>query len=288
MPYALKRPLNASALSEQLGLDLVGDDLPITMIAPLGEVESGCLSFANKAIDISVKQTVLIASQPMANSPVIISENPRLDFIRALHLIKGSVGFEEPVDRTDIHPSVTMGEHVVIGKNVMIGEGTHIDHHVVIRDNVVIGKHCHISSHVVIGEDGFGYERDENNVPIKFLHFGTVVIGDRVSIGSSCAIDRGTLSNTTIGDDTKFDNMVHVAHNCKIGQRVLLTACVEMSGGVTVEDDVWIGPNVSLMDQITLAQHTFIGIGAVVTKSSNPGEVIVGNPGRVIKVNKPD
>lgn len=288
MPYALKTPLNSSALSEQLGLDLVGDDLSITMIAALGEVETGGLSFANKAIDISLKETVLIASQPMANSSVIISENPRLDFIRALYLINESVGFEEPMDRTAIHPSVSMGKHVVVGKNVTIDEGTHIDHHVVIRDNVSIGKYCHISSHVVIGEDGFGYERDENNVPIKFLHFGTVVIGDRVSIGSSCAIDRGTLSNTTIGDDTKLDNMVHVAHNCKIGQRVLVTPCVEMSGGVTVEDDVWIGPNVSLMDQITLAQHTFIGIGAVVTKSSNPGEVIVGNPGRVIKVNKPD
>jgi acyl-[acyl carrier protein]--UDP-N-acetylglucosamine O-acyltransferase len=288
MPYALKTPLNSSALSEQLGLDLVGDDLSITMIAALGEVETGGLSFANKAIDISLQETVLIASQPMANSSVIISENPRLDFIRALYLINESVGFEEPMDRTAIHPSVSMGKHVVVGKNVTIDEGTHIDHHVVIRDNVSIGKYCHISSHVVIGEDGFGYERDENNVPIKFLHFGTVVIGDRVSIGSSCAIDRGTLSNTTIGDDTKLDNMVHVAHNCKIGQRVLVTACVEMSGGVTVEDDVWIGPNVSLMDQITLAQHTFIGIGTVVTKSSNPGEVIVGNPGRVIKVNKPD
>jgi len=288
MPYSLKTQLNASALSKQLGLDLVGDDLIIKMIAPLGAAAPGCLSFANKVIDITVQETVIIASQPLVDTSVIVSENPRLDFIRALHLLKDTIGFEEPLDQTTIHPTVTMGEHVVVGKNVTIDEGTHIDHHVVIRDNVVIGKHCHISSHVVIGEDGFGYERDENNVPVKFLHFGTVVIGDRVAIGSGCTIDRGTLSNTTIGDDTKLDNLVHVAHNCNIGQRVLLTACVELSGGVIVQDDVWVGPNVSLMDQITLAQHTFIGLGAVVRKSSSPGEVIVGNPGRVVRVIKQD
>lgn len=288
MPYALNTPLNAFDLKDQLGLYLVGNDLPITMIAKLSEVKPGCLSFANKAVDVGMQKTVIIASEPIANSSVIISENPRLDFIRALHLINDLAGFQEPTDMTAIHPSVTMGKNVVVGRNVTIGEDTHIDHHVVIRDNVVIGKHCHISSHVVIGEDGFGYERDESNVPIKFLHFGTVVIGDRVSIGSSCTIDRGTLSNTIIGNDTKLDNMVHVAHNCNIGQRVVVTPCNTICGGVTVEDDVWIGPNASLIDQIKLAQHTFVGIGAVVTKSSNPGEVIVGNPGRVIKVNKLD
>ena len=101
---------------------------------------------------------------------------------------------------------------------------------------------------------------------LRFIHLGGVKIGNEVEIGALNSIARGTLNDTIIENGVKTDNLVHIAHNCYIGCNSLITACVELSGGVIVGKNVWIGPNSSVLEKIKIGDNAFIGIGSVVTK----------------------
>ena len=115
------------------------------------------------------------------------------------------------------------------------------------------------------------------------MHLGGVDIGENVEIGAVNSVVRGALGNTVIQDYVKTDNLVHIAHNCFIGKGSLLTACAEISGSVTLGKNVWLGPNCSLNNKISIGDKSFIGLGAVVTKNIPPNEVWAGNPARFIK-----
>ncbi len=153
---------------------------------------------------------------------------------------------------TIIYPLCFIGENVKIGKNCVIYPN------VVIRENVVIGDNVIIHSGTVIGSDGYGYtvwKGKHRKIPQR----GTVVIGDDVEIGANVCIDRGTLGNTEIGNGTKIDNLVHIAHNVKIGENCLVVAQVGISGSVQI------GNWVTLAGQSGVAGHLKIGDGAVIT-----------------------
>jgi len=147
---------------------------------------------------------------------------------------------------------------------------------------IIIGEGCNINPTAVIGGEGFGYTYDENGAPEHRRHFAGVTIGDQVSIGAHTCIDRGMLSDTTIGDDTKIDNLVHIAHNCKIGKRCMVVAGAVVCGSVVVGDDCWIGAGARIIQKITIGKNAVIGIGAVVIRDVAPGAVMVGNPARDI------
>ena len=147
-----------------------------------------------------------------------------------------------------------MEEHTIIANNVIIS------------DNVRIGKSCYIKSNTVIGEDGFGFDFEEDGTPFRIPHIGSVYIGNNVEIGAQNTIARGTLDNTIIEDNVKTDDQVHIAHNCKIGKNTLITACVEISGSVEIGANCWIGPNSSIIQKIKIEDNVTIGIGTIVIK----------------------
>ena len=201
--------------------------------------------------------------------------NPRLAFIRTLARFASP-----PNEAPRVHPtaiissdakidrSVSIGPHAVIG-SAIIGPGCIIGSHVTIYDNVCIGRNCEIGPSTVIGKSGFGYEFDnDDNCWIKFPHFGGVVIEDDVHIGSNTCIDQGVMMPTVIGQGTKIDNLVHIAHNVKIGKRNMVVACAEVSGSVITGDNCWIGPNASILNGIQLGNDVFVGIRAVVIESA--------------------
>ena len=123
-------------------------------------------------------------------------------------------------DGTRAGVAVSIGAGCVVGKRVVLGDGTVLHPNVTIYDNVDIGRGVIIHSGAVIGADGFGYVREHDRWH-KFPQVGRVEIGDFVEIGANCCIDRAALGVTTIGEGTKLDNMVHVAHNCRIGRHVV-------------------------------------------------------------------
>jgi UDP-3-O-[3-hydroxymyristoyl] glucosamine N-acyltransferase len=184
-----------------------------------------------------------------------------------------------------IHIDAKIGTNAYIGSgasigNCEIGDGAIIYSNVVINDGVSIGNNFIVKSGAVLGFDGFGYERDEFNNLIKFPQLGNLIIGDNVEIGANTCIDKGSLSDTIIGSNTKINNLCHIAHNVKIGSNVIITAHVNISGSAIIEDNVWIGPNASIRGQQIIGAGVTIGMGAVITKNIPSGEMWFGNPAK--------
>ncbi|HXQ69613.1 MAG TPA: UDP-3-O-(3-hydroxymyristoyl)glucosamine N-acyltransferase [Pyrinomonadaceae bacterium] len=158
---------------------------------------------------------------------------------------------------------------VVVGANVTVGDNCVLHPNVVLYDGVTIGNRVILHAAVCIGGDGFGYVRHDHGYQ-KFPQIGTVVIEDEVEIGAHTCIDRAALGRTRIGRGTKLDNMVHVGHNCDIGERVVIAAQTGISGSVTIEDDAVIG------GQVGFGDHTRVQKGAVIGSKAGilPGKIV--------------
>lgn len=159
---------------------------------------------------------------------------------------------------------------VKIGSNVSIGKGTVIYPNCVIYDDVSIGYDCVIHAGAIIGADGFGFVRDGANGYVKFPQIGSVVIEDDVEIGANSCIDRGALGETRIGKDTKIDNLVQIAHNVRIGERVVIASQTGISGSTVIEDDCVIGGQVGFGDHARVLKGAIIGSKAGVL----PGKIV--------------
>lgn len=179
-----------------------------------------------------------------------------------------------------IGPFTTIGPHVIIQKGSRIGshciiEGeTHIgaecfiEGHVFIGRQTQIGKRCRIKPFASIGTDGYGYFPAKNNA-IKIPQIGKVIIEDFVDIGSGTCIDRATITHTRIGQGTKIDNLVHIAHNCDIGQYCFITACFAMAGSTKIGDHFRTGGATSVGSHLTIANDVSLA-GASVVMSDIP------------------
>lgn len=283
MVFKIAEEINLDELAGWLNLKKHGPSMLISNVASIEDVESGSLSFITKKYKFkgSSESICLISDSPDYFS-TIISENPRLDFIRALAEINKRVGFYYEDAAPDIHPSVRIGENVVIENDVKIDEGTILEHGVVIKKKTRIGKNCLIRENACIGGDGFGFEFN-SGVPVKFIHLGGVDIGDNVEVGACTCISRGALSNTKICANVKIDNLVHIAHNCLLEECSMIIAGAELSGGVVVGKGAWVGPNVCVKQKIRIGANSLVGIGAVVIKNVEEGTTVIGNPAKVLQ-----
>jgi UDP-3-O-[3-hydroxymyristoyl] glucosamine N-acyltransferase len=158
---------------------------------------------------------------------------------------------------------------VVLGANVSVGDDCVLHPNVVLYDGVSIGNRVILHAGVCLGADGFGYVRHDLGYQ-KFPQIGTVVIEDDVEIGAHTCVDRAALGRTRIGRGTKLDNMVHVGHNCDIGERVVIAAQTGISGSVVIEDDAVIG------GQVGFGDHTRVQKGAVIGSKAGilPGKIV--------------
>jgi UDP-3-O-[3-hydroxymyristoyl] glucosamine N-acyltransferase len=166
-------------------------------------------------------------------------------------------------DRTQIRAGAKIGDGVTIGEDCVIHPN------VFIEDGMTIGNRVILHPGAVIGTDGFGYVRGDMGYH-KFPQIGTVVIEDDVELGAHTTVDRGALGRTRIGKGTKLDNMVHVGHNCDIGERVVIAAQTGISGSVTIEDDCVIGGQVGFGDHIRVQSGAIIGSKAGIL----PGKIV--------------
>ncbi len=182
----------------------------------------------------------------------------------------------------------TMGQRVVLAPGVVLGSGVTLGDDVVIGPNTcvancVIGSRVSIGANGTIGLPGFGYEKDASGSYWRFPHVGRVVIEDDVEIGSNTCIDRGAIGDTVIGQGSKIDNLVHLAHNVVVGRNVLVIANSMVGGSASIDDDVWLAPSVALMNQIRIGRGATVGLGAVVLKDVPAGAVVVGNPAKALE-----
>lgn len=186
---------------------------------------------------------------------------------------------------TYISPKVKLGKNVQIGHNctldgdITIGDSTVIWNHVTIVNRVTIGRDCEIQSGTVIGHDGFGYTEDENHVKTMVKHFGGVAIGDKVLVSSNVCVCRGTIDDTIIGDGVKIDNLSHIAHNCVLGENAALAYPCYLGGSSKYGSNAYLAGAI-VRNQCDVEENAFVGLGAVVVKNVDAGEVVVGNPAK--------
>ena len=217
-------------------------------------------------------------------------EVPRFGLLRFVQRFWQEPDWPAPSGRNpDIHETARIGENVrigsfsVIGPHVVIGDGGRIGSGACIQ-HAIIGRDCSIGSNVAIGGEGYGYEDDEETGEVfQFPHIGSVRIGDHVRIGSSTCVDRAALGETVIGDNSKIDNLVHIAHNVRVGQRCKIVALAIIGGSVNIGDGSWIAPAAAVRDWRDIGRNALVGLGAVVTKDIPDGVTVVGNPARPIE-----
>ena len=237
----------------------------------------------------------------------IVVSNPQLAMARTLRLFFPQTSFEPSIHESAVIDSTasvgknvfidagvviksgaSIGDNAIIGANVVIGNGAAIATHcslkpnVTIYHNVIIGDNCIIHSGTAIGCDGFGYVT-ENNIHEKIPQTGNVVIGNDVEIGSNCAIDRATIGVTSIGDMTKIDNLVHIAHNVKVGKGCLITAGFAVAGSTEIGDYCTFAGQVGIAPHIKIGSNSVFAAKSGVTKSLEGGKVYAGFPAREIR-----
>lgn len=305
------KKVKVSELAIVCGLKIVGDrDFEISSVATLKHATEKDLSFfSNKRYKGDLKNTkagvVIISEADLNDLPkstvALVSSNVMISYAKALsvlcypedqvaHICQTAVVSDTAKigkncyigDYVKIGDDVEIGNNVVIGSNTVIEKGCKIGDNGLIRNNVtishsIIGSNVIINSGARIGESGFGIiPTGSGMVYIKQL--GRVLIGDRVRIGSNTTIDRGSIEDTVIGNDTIIDNLVQIAHNVTIGDKSILVSQVGIAGSSKI------GNGVILAGQVGVAGHLEIGDGAIaaaksgIASSIEPGKVVGGIP----------
>ncbi|MBX9678012.1 MAG: UDP-3-O-(3-hydroxymyristoyl)glucosamine N-acyltransferase [Gemmataceae bacterium] len=173
--------------------------------------------------------------------------------------------------RCRIHPGA------VIGPNCKLGDDVVIYPNAVLYEGVVLGDRVIVHANTVLGADGFGY-RFRNGKHVKVAQLGAVEVGNDVEIGSCTTIDRGAFQATRIGEGTKIDNLVQIAHNCNIGKHNLLISQMGIAGSSSTGDYVVIAGQVGITDHVHIGEKAVIGAKAGVTKDIPAGQRTLGAP----------
>ena len=190
-----------------------------------------------------------------------------------------------------VSDEVTIGDRTLIGAHCSLGQGAKVGPDctlhpgVRIYDHTEIGARTILHSGVVLGADGFGFARTGSGYE-KFPQIGRVVVGCDVEMGANVTVDRAALGATTIGDGTKFDNMVHIGHNCTIGRHVIIVAQTGVAGGSVIEDWCVIGGQVGIGDNVRIKSGAILGSKSGVLTGKilrGNGQVYWGVPARPLK-----
>ena len=307
------RVLTAEAIAAAVGGTLQGDpSAQVSGVAPLDRADASHLTFlgnakyaplaADREIGV-VLVTADLVEQVRARARVVVT-NPHEAMLPLLPLL-----YPPPTHRAGIDPTVrlgrgvSLGDDVSLGPGVVIGDGvrlgarTQVDAYVVVGDGVEIGDDCHVypgatlysgaqlRDRVIVhagarlGSDGFGYVF-RNGAHAKIPHVGRCIVESDVEIGANTTIDRGSIDDTVIGAGTKIDNLVHVAHNVRIGRLCLIMAQVGIAGSVRIEDGCILAGQAGISGHLTIGKGARLAAQAGVFGSIPAGETWSGYPAR--------
>jgi UDP-3-O-[3-hydroxymyristoyl] glucosamine N-acyltransferase len=306
--------LTAASIAAAVGGTLTGDETAsVTGVAPLEQAQSHHVSFLASAkyasLLASANVGVLLVTPALAETPGrararVIVANPYEAMLSLLCELYPSAKYSP-----GIHPSAvvgcgaTLGEDVFIGPFVVVGAGARIGArvqlhpHVVVGEGVVIGDDCELHEGVTcypgtslaervrvhagvrLGSDGFGYVF-RGGVHEKIPHVGRCIVESDVEIGANSTIDRGSIGDTVIGAGTKIDNLVHIAHNVRIGRLCVVVAQVGISGSVQVEDGVVIAGQAGVAGHVTIGKGARLAAQAGAFGDIPAGETWSGYPAR--------
>ena len=292
-------------------------DLPIVGAATLAVVRDGEITladreeYASRLADSSALAAIVTAEVPSPNKSTIVVEDVHAAFTKVVthfrpQRSRQAVGispaaFISPsaqiAEGVDIHPGATIGDEVVIGSGSIVHSGARVMAgsqlgsdvtlfpNAVLYEETQIGDRTIIHAGAVIGAYGFGYQEQDGQHKLS-AQLGYVEIGNDVEIGACATIDRGTYGPTVIGAGTKVDNLVQIAHNCRVGKHNLICSQVGIAGSTTTGDHVVMAGQAGLRDHIQIGERAVICSKAGVTNNVEAGQVVLGQPATPIRRQK--
>jgi UDP-3-O-[3-hydroxymyristoyl] glucosamine N-acyltransferase len=229
------------------------------------------------------------AISPRPSKGLIFVDDARIAFIKIVNHVQKKEKVSAISEYAVISKSAKIGSDCQIGPFTFIGDNCVIEDNTIIYDrvslirNCKIGQNCIIWSGVTIGADGFGFERLNSGQLERFPHLKGVIIGNNVEICPNSAIARGSLSDTKIGDETKIDALVSIAHNVQIGRSCLLTEGTIVGGSVKIGDECWLGLNSTIKQKVKIGNNVLIAAGACVLHDVPDQDIVAGIPAKSIK-----
>jgi UDP-3-O-[3-hydroxymyristoyl] glucosamine N-acyltransferase len=306
--------LTAQAVADLVGGRLLGEgETLLTGVGPIDRAGAGSLTFLSSAKYLpafrasraaAVLVTEELAAEQAGPQTRIVVDDPHRALREALLALA-----PEPVPTPGVHPTavigpgaaldpdVTIGPHAFLGDNVRVGarsrlgagvvleadvtvgEDTVVDHHAVCYRGTSIGNRVLIKAGAVLGGPGFGYVPSQEG-HLRMPHIGRCIIEDDVEIGSNSCVDRGSIDDTVIGQGSKIDNLVHIAHNVRIGQRCLFMAGVGVAGSVSIGDDAILAGQAGVVHHVAIGSGARVGSQAGVTGDVPDHATVSGFPAR--------
>jgi len=288
----------------QFGCELVGDpETLVSHVSTLSNTDPHSLSFfANKAYRDQLRQTtagaVLVHPDDASDCPVnaLLADDPYLTYAKIADVL-----YPDPDLAAGVHPSavvaatatvpasvqvsanavieddcvigerVFIGPGVVVGPRCTVGDGTRLLANVTLVQDVQMGERCLVHPGAVVGSDGFG-NVNTGGTWLKVPQVGGLRIGNDVEIGANCAIDRGAIDDTVLGNGVRLDNLVHIAHNVQIGDHSALAACVGVAGSTSIGRRCMLAGQAGIEGHITICDDVVVGGASVITKDiKEPG-----------------
>jgi UDP-3-O-[3-hydroxymyristoyl] glucosamine N-acyltransferase len=312
-----ERALTADEVAHHVGGDLVGSaSQRVAGVAPLDRAGPGDASFLVSRKYLAAFRETRAGTVLVARAlEVRASEAPACGALVEVDDVYGALARLLPVlyppaaPCWGIDPTATIGRgvrwegRIAIGAGATIGAGSVLgadcvlESHVVVGARATIGPRCRLGGGALVGSDvilgaevivhpgarvgteGFGFAAEAGR-PRRLPHIGRCIIGDRVEIGANATVDRGSLGDTTVGDDTKIDNLVHVGHNVSVGRRCLIMAQTGIAGSSTIEDDVILAGQAGIADHLTVGQGARVAAQGGVIGNIAAGATVSGYPAR--------
>ncbi|KXS45886.1 MAG: UDP-3-O-[3-hydroxymyristoyl] glucosamine N-acyltransferase [Candidatus Frackibacter sp. T328-2] len=306
--------LQLKELAQLVDGQIIGDaDLEISGVGGVSDVQDGEITFAQSddylaKAEASLAETVIVSKDISedieSKKTLLIVDNPRLAFAKIAQEFAPQL-----YETNEVHPTaviaddVQLGERVSIGPNVTIGSGsqiaddvriaagvyigeevvlgaeTLIHPNVVINYDTTIGNNVIIQAGAILGSDGYGFESDATG-HCKIPQLGNVIIEDEVEIGANVTIDRGATGATIVGKGTKIDNLVHIAHNVRVGENCLLIAQVGIAGSAKIGDWVRLAGQSGVVGHLEVGKNTTLAANSIITNDVPPNSFYSGYPAR--------
>ncbi len=298
--------LTIQQIANQLGGTISGNEnTKINRVGSLALGQSGAIAFFNDTkytaqINNTAASAVIIRPEHAALTPLpkIITDNPYAYFAKVSQLLNPpliamngahasavidaavylpascSIGVNVVIEaNVMLGNNVTIGAGCVIERNINIGDNTVLEANVTIKHGTQIGQNCHLFSGCVIGNDGFGYAEeigaDSNKYWTKIPQVGRVIIHNFVDIGANTTIDRGTIDDTVIEEGVKLDNLIQIAHNCRIGAHTVIAGCTGVAGSAVIGKHCKIGGAAMILGHLSIADNVTISPGSMIMRSIN-------------------
>ena len=305
--YKNTGPYSLDKISEMLSCEYIGNgDLSLNDISTLDTAKEDELSFYNNSkYSVAYKNSsagvIFVSNELRASraSNLILCEDPYFMMAKAASIFypnsiypsfsfskkEKNLNLDESVkisENTFIHKDAKIGKNCEIGCNSVIGPNVVIGDNCLIADNVsiyysIIGKNVKIYQGVKIGTEGFGFIMQKNSIQ-KIPQLGRVLIEDSVEIGSNSTIDRGSIGDTIISKLSMLDNLVHIAHNVKIGQACIIAAMTGISGSTKIGNGTIIGGQVGISGHLSIGNNVKIAAKSGIMKNIKDNQTVAGYP----------